>query len=382
MSRSAKVEPTQNSPLRVLQIDTEMGWRGGQQQVCGLVEGMLARGHEPMIVCRPGSELDKRFTPRGLTCPVKMRSEFDLAAVRNIVKCARQTQAQILHAQTGHAHTLALLAGRWANLPVVVSRRVNFPLRHGWLQDKKYLSPRITYVAVCDAIRHDLMDWGIPAERIFRVHSGPDLNRFSNPVVDNEVLEAIGGLPQGTHLIVSPCALQEKKDIPTLMRALAVVRKQAPELSFKLVIAGKGPMLDALIQLRKELNLDENHVHFAGFVRNIPGVLSMANIGILSTHSEGIGSTVLEIMASGVPVIATATDGIPEIINHGKNGLLVPRSGVDALANAILFFLKNPDAAQNMARRAKHVFDKDFTLDFMTEGNIRVYCKTLGIPHA
>ena len=364
-------------PLRVLHVDTEMGWRGGQQQVSGLIEGMLKRGHRPLIVCRPGSAIDRHYAPRGLSQTVRMGSELNLCAALRIARIARECKAQIIHAHTARAHTLALFASKLYDVPVVVSRRVNFPMRHNFLNLQKYLAKNVTYVAVAHAVRASMIRWGIPQARIRVVHSGTDLSRFTDVAPDANVEQTLRQVPPGAQVIVTSCALDAQKDIPTLLHACALLRQRIPDTAFYLIVAGRGPILEQLEALRDELGL-RDHVHFAGFVANIPALLSRANLFVLSTLSEGIGGSVLEAVASNIPVVASGIDGIPEIITSGENGFLAQPHSPDSMAQAMAYLLTRPDDARRMSEKAKMIFDNDFTLESMTEGNIRIYRELIG----
>ncbi len=379
--------------LRVLHLDTELGWRGGEQQIDGLVTILREEyGCESRIICRPGSALERRFRPQKIALPLKMFGELDLFAAWRIVGHIRNFCPDVLHAHTGHAHTLALFAAYFARLvyglriPVVISRRVNFPIRNNFASRWKYRSKLATYIAVSEAVRHSLVSFGIDKSRVYVVHSGADLARFreaKGAPISKEIKDILqnAGVREDSFVLISSCALAPMKDVPTLLRAISLVSERIPTTDFRLIIAGTGEQHDEFVTLCTTLGLSEK-VYFAGFVEDVPGLLARGNMFVLSTLSEGIGSSILEAIAAGLPVVATDVDGVPEIITDGKNGYLVPPGDIEALANAISILYTDPAGARALAAEAKKIFDTNFTIHSMSEGNYRVYEQILNASAA
>ena len=149
-----------------------MGWRGGEQQASYLMHGLVSRDVQVFAVGRPHSEFSKRHSSllgiRGFTAP--LRNEIDLFSVRKLAKIVTEERIDILHAHTSHAHTLACLTAKFAgNGKVVVSRRVDFVPKKNWINVKKYGWPD-HYIAISEAIKNVLTDFGIPENKITMVH--------------------------------------------------------------------------------------------------------------------------------------------------------------------------------------------------------------------
>lgn len=363
--------------LKVLHVSTEKGWRGGEQQVKLVTDGLAARGVTVRVMSPPGAALlaDRMAAGVGVEMPVRL-GEFDLLASRQIARVARAMQADLIHAQTSHAHSLALRAARATNLPLVVSRRVDFPIAINAFSRRKYLDPRVHYIAISQAVKAVLVQGGVPGERIHVVHSGINPSRFARrgTTRDEELARRWGASP-GTPLLLNVAALTDHKDQATLLHAAALLRDAGR--NFKLVIAGSGELETELKALAAELNLDKQ-VNFAGYVTELDLLYPAGDIFVMSSHLEGLCTSILDAMAAGLPVVATRTGGIPEIVQDGNNGLLAPPRDPAALARA-LGRLMDDSALRDQFRAAGHqtVMER-FTNDAMTEGTLAVYHKILG----
>ena len=187
---------------------------------------------------------------------------------------------------------------------------------------------------------------GIAPRKLGAIWNGIDTARFT----------PTGPQPDGPAVVVA--RLSPEKDIATLIRAMAIVVREAPE--FHLEVAGDGRCLSDLKARATALHLDA-HVRFLGQVHDVPALLARARMLVLPSLMEGISLTLLEAMAQGLPVVATAVGGNPEVVVAGETGLLVPPQSPDKLAQALLRLWRDPEASRRMGlagrRRAERCFD-------------------------
>jgi glycosyltransferase involved in cell wall biosynthesis len=357
----------------VLHVSTELGWRGGEQQVKLISDGLVARGHICRVMSPPGAALlaDRQAGGIGVALPLRF-GEFDPIAVAAIVREARDMGAQIIHCQTSHAHSLGLRAGRQLGIPVIVSRRVDFPVGGNWLSRRKYLAPEVHYIAISQAIRSVLIQSGISESRISVVHSGVDPERFGGwrgGARDDAAAQEFGAAP-GVPLIANAAALTDHKDHATLLRAASVLKLRG--VNFKMIIAGAGELEATLQQLHGELELGES-VRFVGYLDDLTNLYRGADVFVISSHLEGLCTSILDAMSVGVPVVATRTGGIPEIVDSGNNGLLAPPRDPEALANAIDAMINNPAQARQFAAAGRATVEEKFTNQRMVEETTKVY---------
>jgi len=230
--------------LRVLHVDTEAGFRGGQRQVLLLCGGLRERGVEATLLAREGGELARAAAAQGIavTC-VRQGVPWDPRPVRRLRWLLRRTPVDLVHAHASHAHGAAVAALATipapARPPLVVSRRVDFPL-HGPLARRIKYGPLVRrFLAVSRAVAGVLEEGGVPPDRVRVVHSGvpplppPDRGR-------DEVRRALGVAPDRP-LLLTTAALVDHKDHATAIRAVARCRAHV-----RLVIAGEGPLRAAL----------------------------------------------------------------------------------------------------------------------------------------
>ena len=336
----------------VLHIDTERTWRGGQQQAAWLLEGMLARRWPTALVCPAGSVLEERGRARGWPVhTVAMHGELDIAAGRRIARVARSGGLSILHAHSGHALALGLWARLFdRGLRLVASRRVDFPIRDHFLSRLKYSNGILDrIVCISAAVRAQLLADGVPPEKLVVIPSGVDTQRFAG-IRPPPQFRRLLGIPNGHLTIGTVAALAEHKDYPNLLRAARLVLDEEPDITF--VAVGDGPLRGALETLAGELALGRRFL-FQGFREDVGCFLKTFDIFVMASKTEGLGTSVLDAQALGLPVAACRAGGIPEIVADRETGLLVPPGDPPALAAALLELARNPELRATLGARAK-----------------------------
>lgn len=363
--------------MNVLHIDEQLGWRGGEQQTSYLIRGLSKRGHRCVIAGKPGSEFLAR--DHGVAdlvrIPVPCRGELDVFTAYKLARVVREHSIDILHAHSSHAVTYAVLARKFAGRGrVVASRRVDFPPNANAFSRWKYSQPdRI--VAISHCIARVLRDFGIANDNLRTVHSGIDLERFDvDPLPRAEL-----AIPDGVPLAGNVAALVGHKDHETLLNAVPHILKGLPQ--FRLVIAGEGPLRPRLEAQIARLQI-AHAVTLLGERKDVPRLLRSLDLFMMSSHEEGLGTSVLDAMACGAPVVATNAGGIPEMVRDGETGLLVPARDPAALGAAAVRMLCNADLRTSAPANALEMVRNEFTAECMVEGNLSVYRELMGLNAA
>lgn len=361
--------------MKLLHINTERTWRGGEQQVLYLMEGLRAHGVAQLLVAQEGGVIAERAREKGLPVkPLKMRGEVDIFAVLALRALIRDEGFTIVHAHTSHAHSLGALA---AALPgsgrprVVVARRVDFSIfRRSFLglNRIKYLHGVDRYVAVSHAIERVLLADGLPASMISVVHSGIDLVRIDAAPDRGDDLRRELGVPPGHRLVANVAHMADHKGQIYLVEAAPLVLAEAPDVTFAIV--GDGELRPSLEARAKELSVP---IRFPGFREDVPSILKALDVFVMPSHMEGLGTSVLDAMAAGAPVVGTEAGGMTEMLRHGENGLVCPIRDAKALAGAILELLGDRRRARRLAEQARHDVVERFSKEAMVEKTLAVY---------
>jgi L-malate glycosyltransferase len=360
--------------VKTLHIDTGREWRGGQQQVLYLLDGLRERGVETVLATQPGSPLYKRakqHTHR--TVELNMRGEFDYFCARHLAKIAEEEKCTVVHAHTAHAHTLAMLGSLHKTQRLVVSRRVDFVPRGGYVNRKKYLAENLTYLCVSDHISGILHDFGVPADRVCTVHSGVSSARIDDADRSaSDMLRGDFGIKEGDYLIGSVAHFSEHKGHRYLIDAMPEILGKVERA--RLLLLGSGELEPQCRQQTSELGL-EDKIIFAGFRKNIPEFMHTFNLFVLASKTEGLGTSLLDAMAARLPIVATSTGGIPEAVKDGINGFLVPPTESTTLANAIVSLAKDQELSRKFGEQGREILERDFSVDRMVDQTHEIYKK-------
>jgi glycosyltransferase involved in cell wall biosynthesis len=353
--------------VKILHVDTEKGWRGGEQQLLYLMRGLRKKGMECAVACRVNSESFKRFSEEGFrVIPLKGNQTSDILRLGVIAK-----EFDLVHAHAAKAHTVSALSKRLHRRPVVYTRRVDYPPRRNRLTGLKYrLTDRV--VAVVEAVK-DVLKERFPGLSVDVIHSAVDLEEVEssiNPERVREIREELGGEP----LIGTLAALTGQKDIPNLIEAARIVLRELPEAKF--VVFGEGKLREELQRLIEQKGLKGKFILY-GFVRE-PALYARAlDLFVLPSKNEGIGGANLIAMAVKVPVVATDVGGVREVVLNGETGILVPPSNPQALAEAILKVIRDEELRRRVVKKAYRLVKERFTVEPMVNSYLNLYREVL-----
>ena len=358
--------------MRVAHLDTGRTWRGGQAQVLHLLRGLEARGHRCLLLAPRGPLLERARDAGIEVRPWRPLAEGDVAAVLRAAVTLRRFRADVAHCHSAHAHATGVPAARLAGVPaVVVSRRVDFAVARGAPSRLKYRLPVDRYLCISHGVMEVMRAGGVPAGRLALVPSGVELPGAGarEEAAGAADLRALLGVAPEAPVVGTVAALAPHKDHATLLGAAAVVAAQRPDVQFAWV--GEGECRAALERRRAELGL-ERRVHLLGFREDARGLLAQFTVFALSSHLEGLCTSLLDAQALGVPVVATAVGGVPDVVEDGRTGRLVPARDPEALARALLEALERPDERRRWAAAALESV-RGFEVSRMVERTLAEY---------
>ena len=349
------------SPLRILHLSPKADFfTGAAIQLRDLAAGLAARGHHVTVATPAGDVWPERCRAVGVEhVVVPMTRAWDPRAAWRLARVIRSRRIDVAHAHKGRARTLALLAGLMGGRTLLVlNRGVSFPV--AGVRRIGYTTRRVhAIVAVCESIKRGLVAGGVPAEKIEVIYSGTDLERF-HPGVD--------GAP----------SWRGWKELMAAMRTVAARRPRA-----RLLFVGAPPPRVAEIAGRaREAGLGDR-VTALGHRDDIPAILCASDLVVdASWAGLGITGSIREALACERPVVATAVEGMPELVRAGETGLLVPPHDPVALAEAIVTLLSDPSAAQAMARAGRKRVEAHFSLPAKLDATEALYRRLVGMRGA
>jgi len=361
--------------IKVLQVIFSLEVGGAERIVLDLVRGGPGFGFSSDVATlgRRGELVPQAQAAGARHLHLGKRPGLDWRMVGAIRRAARSLGTELIHAHNEGPALYAGLAGRLAGLPVVTTRHgLSFHHQNLWLRRAAGL---LTHCTVCVsrqvqelALKRDRL----PASRLVTIHNGVDLSAFQpqkNPALRRQVRKSLGLDPQRP-LVISVGRLAPEKDYPTLLAAL----ERLP--GAQLLLVGEGRSLPELKALAARPGL-AGRVCLAGVRHDVPRLLAASDCFALSSLSEGVSKSLLEAMACGLPVAATAVGGTPEVVLAERTGLLVPPRDPQALAVALGRLLADEDYAAELGRAGRRRVQEHFSLEAMLSAYARLYRRLL-----
>lgn len=340
---------------------------GAEKMLINLVESLDKAAFRPLICLLGHGWLFDRLRSLGYEpLVIPLDHTPDIAWLRRAASVLRAENVRLMHAHEFYMNTYCAMLARLTGVPCVTTVHGKNYYSDKWYRRSLYrmVSRHTTMVAVSDGIRHFLSERvGVSDRRLTTIRNGIDITTFAPiPNLKSTARAALGLSP---HQPVIGCLgnLYPVKGHTHLIQAAAVICRQYPEAVF--LFAGRGKMLDVLQQQAAELGIARN-VQFLGFRDDTPTLLAAMDIFVLPSLSEGLPLSLLEAMAANTPVVASRVGGIPEVISHEQNGLLVEPADANALALHILRLLDNPALASSLAARAKSDVATHYDIGTMT----------------
>jgi L-malate glycosyltransferase len=358
-----------------IHLDTARTWRGGQNQVLLTVLGLRALGHRTILVAHGAGELRQRAEEGLELVTLAPKTEMDLSAAWRLARLIKRLRPDVIHAHDPHAVAMAALARSMNTGPtrpvLIAARRVDFHLKGNALSRWKYRQVD-RFVCASEAIRHMLLEDGVPTERAVTVYEGIDLDRAA--AAPPAELRADFWLPHDAPLVGNVAALVPHKGQKHLIDAAALVIRKVPDARF--IIAGEGQLRSALERQIKDRHL-EKHVFLAGFRPDVLSVHKAFDLFVMSSVTEGLGSSLLDAMACEKAIVATTAGGIAEAVVDRETGLLVPPRDHEAMARAIVALLTDERARRAMASAGLRRVRERFSVERMVRDTLRVYDQTI-----
>ncbi len=356
--------------MRILHVETGRHLYGGALQVRYLIEGLFQLGIENILVCPKASAIGAHFSKTRFAevLEIPCRGDLDFRLLFGILAAIKGKRPDILHVHSRRgADVWGAAAAYISKTPSIITRRVDNP--------ESRLVSRIKYgaykkvITISEGIKEVLISQGVKEHHVTCVRSAVDASEYGKEC-DREWFQAEFGLP-GNCLVMGMIAqFIERKGHRYVLDAFEALQGSGPD-SY-LIFFGQGPLEQAVKDMTERKGL-EKRVLFAGYREDLSRVLPCLDLIVHPALMEGLGVSLIQAAASGVPIVASRVGGIPEIVRHEVNGLLVPPADTGRLASAMKRLLEHGNLRKEMGEKGRRMVQDEFSIKAMVTGNLDVY---------
>ncbi|MHB1162292.1 MAG: glycosyltransferase family 4 protein [Chloroflexota bacterium] len=367
-------------PFRVLHVITSLDVGGAQKHLLSLVGGLRQRGHQADVAFFKNPSLVQQFRETGTRLfDLSARRTFSPLLLPRLALILIQGRYQIVHTHLLKADSYGTLAGVLARTPIRIASKHNdeAALRKPAVAVTHGLISRLDHrvVVLSDYVGRYMATQGrVDPARITRIYYGLPAGSTAAPEEGLRVRAELG-IRSDTPIVATVGRITEQKGLTYLLEAMAILRERLPQPRLLIVgdsQDGKDEYKRELLRQWQALGLSDN-VLFTGVRDDVPSVMQAADLFVMASLWEGFGLVFLEAMAAASPVVATNVSAIPEVVQDGTTGLLVPPRDPRALAEAMLTLLTDPDRARQMGRAGLLRLKEQFTEDKMVESVEQLY---------
>ena len=363
-------------PARIIHFITELNVGGAEKTLARLLAHLDRDRFAPTVACLYGGDGSVADGIRALGIPVidlRMTAKWRWDAFWRLYRLLRREHPTILHTWMFHANVPGRVLGRLAGVPIVISSERTMGMERRWRYWLNRISHPLTDRVVC--VSQQVADFvvqevGIPQHKTVVIPNGIDLRDFEH-LPGKQRARAALGLSPDQMLVGTVARLDPVKRLDVLLQAMTSL----PDVCA--VIVGDGPEREPLETMSERLEI-ASRVRFAGQRDDVRPWLVAMDVFVLSSDWEGMSNAVLEAMAAGLPVVATAVGGTPEVVVNGVTGLLVPPRDPDTLAQAITRLLRDPDLRLKMGRAGRERVEKYFSVERMVQATEALYEELVG----
>ncbi|SAK78872.1 glycosyl transferase family 1 [Caballeronia ptereochthonis] len=325
-------------------------------------------GHTVELICPRDARIGERCADHGFTVHhARMRGGGDVRSMLRIEALLRHRAFDVLNTHSGHDSLVAGTAARLARTPLIVrTRHLALPISS--LATYTWIPHRV--IAVSHFVRRSLISAGVAEKRVQTIYDG-----IARPeAVAHSTLRAELGLEPDALIACMVAIMRDEKGHEDLIAAVRPLLETHPNLH--VVMAGDGPAFERIKGIVAGFGI-AHRIHMLGFRTDVPNIFRGCDLFVLPTHQEALGQAFIEAMAAGLPVIGTHVDGVPELIEHDVNGLLVPPRDPAALRAAIVRMIDEPELRQRLRRESLRIMERGFTVGDMAYETSLFYRRAL-----
>jgi len=370
--------PDTERPYHIARIITWLPRGGIERRLVALLPRLNRPPFRVSLVCiRERGPLADELRQAGVTVSVvPLRSRLDPRGLRSLSHWMHEQKVDLIHSHMYRSNVPATLAARLAGVRHVLCQVHNidtWETRRQQMMDRWLMRWRTVMLAVSNDVKRDIVDkLSCSPEQVRVLYNGIDVNEYGSVHPDHQLRQALG-IPEGNKVVVVLARLVEQKKHTRLLQALEMCRNELPPVSVLFVGDGK---LRGELECEVETRHLGDMVSFAGHRNDIPQILALSDLSVLTSDREGFSNTIIESLAAGVPVVATDVGGNSEAIVDEECGLIVQPDDLAGLARALKTVLKDDGLRRKMSQSAR-MRAQHFSLENMLDETRRLYLEIL-----
>jgi len=362
--------------MNILFVNSSRTWGGGERWLMDICAGLRDRGHSVYVICQKESALEDRIsTVTTSYTSLNITGDFNPFTVFDIYRLIKQWKIQLVCTNFEKDLRIGGMAARAAGVPVILSREVDIPIKNKWIT-RLFFSRIASGILVNSyATLNTLLvssPW-LKQQCIEVVWKG--IGPYSQRPEEPSLIRQMYKLSDTRTLVGFVGRIDEQKGIPTLLDAMRMAVIHSPDLT--LMMAGEGNMTEQIEEYTRTHHLEENII-LAGFQKNVESFLRAMDFVVIPSYWEGFGYAALEAMALKKAIVATHASSLPEIIEDGRTGILVPPRSAEKLAEAILTLAGDPGLREKMGRAGAERVKQTFTLQMMVSKTEKFFETIIG----
>ena len=360
--------------MKILHVEAGMHLYGGALQVVFLLRGLKAMGMQCILACPEGSAIAREAEPHAKVVTMPMKGDLDMGLLGRLRRLIRAERPDLIHLHSRRGSDIwGALAGKLEGIPVVLSRRVDNPESRFVINLKYRLYDEV--ITISDGIRQVLLSEGVPASKVNCVLSAVDTEQYRPDRSHLDWFRQEFKIEPDELVIGMVAQFIQRKGHQTLLDALPTVIAKHPRI--KVILFGQGPISED-IQARVAASPDlAARVQLPGFRKDLAKILPCLDVLAHPAFMEGLGVSLLQAAACGVPLIGGRAGGIPEIVRPGLNGELIEPGDVPGLAAALNKLLSAPVLRRDYGVAGRNWVEHQFSIPSMVKGNLSVYRQAL-----
>ncbi|MDP8266124.1 MAG: glycosyltransferase family 4 protein [Candidatus Aceula meridiana] len=358
--------------MNILIFTTHFNAGGITSYILSLTRGFVKKGHCIYVASSGGNMIEELKSSGGRHVDLDINTKSELSpkvyrAVNKLQSFIRENAIDVVHSQTRVTQVVGTMLKHFIKIPHVatchgffkarISRKI-FPC---WGDATIAISPQV--------VEHLKNDLCVSKEKIFLIPHGVEIKECAVGIQQKEEKRKELNLKKGVILGIV-ARLSDVKGIDVAIKAMKKVIESNPEAN--LLIVGEGKEGDALLKLVDELGLEKN-VSFLPIINDLDNILPFLDIFVMPSRQEGLGLSVMEAQAVGLPVVASKIGGLMSLIQDGETGLLVPTENPDALAAALVMLINNMEKAKELGAAGKAFIKKNFSPEKMIDKTLEIY---------